>query len=138
MSDSDPLSCFLLAKLRTVDDWENALAETIPTVEMLEWFSDVLDTHIEAQAIKPEYLNLFCAVQKRFRALAHFSRKLTPEQRQLFIDQADTITELIRGIWGQDTSLMQNLDAALAASSDYHRRFGWPSAAWDLFDFDEL
>jgi len=138
MSNSDPLSCLTPAKLRTPDDWENAVAATIPTAEMLDWFSDVLDAHIEARTIKREYLNLFCGVQNRFRELAHFSRKLTPEQRQLFIDQADTITELIRGIWGQDTSLMQNLDAALAASSDYHRRFGWPSAAWDLFDFDEL
>src|SRR5258708_3982639 len=123
MSDSDPLSCLTPAKLKTVDDWETALANTIPTVEMLEWFSDVLDAHIEAQKIKPEYLNLFCAVQKRFRDLAYFSRKLSPEQRQLFIDQADTIIALIRGIWGQDTALMQRLDAALVASADYHRRF---------------
>jgi len=138
MSDTDPLSCLTPAKLRTVDDWENALAKAIPTVEILEWFSNVLDAHIEAREIKPAYLNLFCAAQKRFRELAHFSRKLTPEQRQLFIEQADTIIELIRGIWSQDTALMRRLDAALVASADYHRRFGWPSAVWDISDFDEL
>jgi hypothetical protein len=68
MSDSDPLSCLMPAKLRTVDDWENAVAATIPAAEMLEWFSDVLDAHIKARAIKSEYLK-FCALQKRFREL---------------------------------------------------------------------
>jgi hypothetical protein len=138
MTQDNPLRHFSMATLRTVDEWESAIAKTIPTDDMLNWFSDVLDTHIAEQAIRPGYLNMFCGAQKRFREVAHFSRKLAPEQRQSFIAQADTIIDLIRGLWGGDSALMERLDTALAGSADYYRTWGWPSPLWDVSDFDEL
>jgi hypothetical protein len=138
MSDSNPLSKLNPKTLRRVEDWENAIAQTIAVDDMLEWFEEMLDAHLADGVVRREYLNLFCGAQKRFRELAYFSRKLTPDQRKLFVDQADTIVDLVRGIWGQDAAMMARLDTALAASAEYYSRFGWPSPVWNILDFEEL
>jgi hypothetical protein len=125
-------------ELRSFEDWSDAISKTIPTDEMLDWFGSVLDGLMETREFKPWTLNQLCAAQHRFRELAHFSKKLTPEQRKAFMDQADMILNLIRDFYGKDQAIMARLDAALAASTELNKRFGWPSPAWEILDFDEL
>ena len=43
---NDPLERLVPAKLRTVSDWEEAIAKTILPNKMLDWFGEVLDAHI--------------------------------------------------------------------------------------------
>jgi hypothetical protein len=125
-------------ELRSFEDWNEAISKNIPTDDMMDWFGSVLDGLLETKEFKPWTLNQWCAAQHRFKELAHFSRKLTPEQRKTFIDEADMIVGLIRDFYGKDQATMARLDAALAADADHHERFGWPSPVWDILDFDEL
>ncbi len=121
--------------LRSVEDWETAIAETISTEDMLSWIGEVLDAHISDCGDPARILAAVLWNAKALSRACNFSRKLSPEQRQLFIEQADTIMDLIRGLWGKDKVLMKKLDAALIASTDYYKRFGWPSPIWDMFEF---
>jgi hypothetical protein len=134
----DYLSSYNFLELRSFEDWNEALSNNVPTGDMLEWFGSVLDGLLETREFKPWTLNQWCAAQHRFRELGHFSRKLTPEQRKTFIDEADMILGLIREFYGSDQAAMARLDAALAAGADYNKRFGWPSPVWEILDFDEL
>lgn len=139
---SDPVERLAPSKLRTVDDWQNAIAKTIPTDDMLDWFGEVLAAHMAALEaggkVRPEYLQLFCGAHNRFEELAHFSRKLTPTQRGAFSGMAGTIAELTLGLWGQDAATAEKLEKAFAASAAYHKTYGWPAPLWEMIDFEEL
>lgn len=134
----DYLSRFDLLELRSFEDWEEAISKNIATDDMLNWFGSVLDGIIEEGNFKPWTLNQWCAAQHRFRELAHFSKKLTPEQRKVFIDQAEMILGLIRNFYGKDSEAMARLDMAVAASAEYNKVFGWPNPLCDIVDFEEI
>ncbi len=134
----DHFAGYPLDELRTFQDWSDAISKTIPAEDMLAWFAEVLDGVANDGQFKPWTLNQWCAAQHRFRELAHFSKKLTPSQRQSFIEQADMIVGLIRDFYGKDQAAMARFNAALAASAERNALFGWPSAIWETLDFDEL
>lgn len=134
----DHLSQLDARELRSFSDWKEAISKNIPTENMLNWFGSTLDEMLNSGELKPWTLNQWLAAQHRFRELAHFSKKLSPEQRQTFIDQADMILSLARDFYGEDKEKMARLDAAISYSAEFHKRFGWPNALWDVLDFEEL
>jgi hypothetical protein len=134
----DPLERFRPSDLKSFPEWRSAIARTLAADEMLPWFTEVLEAHARSGEFQPFHLNLYCAALCRFQDLAHFSRKLTPDQREVFKDQAATILELVNVFWGEDGVAMHRLDAALAESAERYKRYGWPSAEWDAVEFEEI
>jgi hypothetical protein len=104
-----------VAGINSIPEWEAVIASFIATRELIHFSSFYLDETPPESA----NMNLLLGLQKRVRECAHFSKKLSEEDRALFISQADTLLDLVRAFWKNNPERLQPLEAAVADSQKY-------------------
>ena len=113
---------------------EDAIAAAVPTMKMTQWFVEVLDT--------PDfYLNPFLLVgaYHRFREVAHFSKKLSEEQRDILLEQAEVIFRLINETYrDRNPQLVEALQKTKEIRDKVYEQFGYPKEGYWVRDFEEL